>query len=101
MLCRWQGERCVGEVGSIPRLGFRGLCMQDSPLGIRFGEFQSYLLNLPDTDLVKPTTSLPSQQVSMWPLPGLVALPMHAARQWAQNIAVKVSMCSLDQFADP
>lgn len=34
----WQEEGCVGNTGSIPRLGFRSLCTQDSPLGIRFGE---------------------------------------------------------------
>ena len=33
----WTNEKCVGNVGSVPRLGFRGLCMQDSPLGVRFG----------------------------------------------------------------
>jgi hypothetical protein len=32
---RWESEACVGNVGSIPRLGFRSLCMQDSPLGVR------------------------------------------------------------------
>lgn len=37
----WQGEQCVGQVGSIPRLGFRSLCMQDSPLGVRFGDYAS------------------------------------------------------------
>ncbi|KAI1869671.1 uncharacterized protein JN550_005652 [Neoarthrinium moseri] len=37
----WQGEQCVGQVGSIPRLGFRSLCMQDSPLGVRFGDYSS------------------------------------------------------------
>ena len=31
----WEGGRCVGNTGSIPRLGFVGLCNQDSPLGIR------------------------------------------------------------------
>lgn len=31
----WEGEACVGNVGSIPRLAFRALCMQDSPLGVR------------------------------------------------------------------
>lgn len=31
-------EHCVGETGSIPRLGFRGLCLQDSPLGVRDGK---------------------------------------------------------------
>ncbi|KAI1173955.1 glycoside hydrolase family 3 protein [Nemania sp. FL0916] len=37
----WESGQCVGEVGSVPRLGLRGLCMQDSPLGIRFGDFAS------------------------------------------------------------
>ena len=35
MNCRWEGERCVGQTGSVPRLGFRSLCLQDSPLGVR------------------------------------------------------------------
>lgn len=34
----WEGEACVGNTGSIPRLGFAGLCLQDSPLGIRFSK---------------------------------------------------------------
>ncbi|KAF2009164.1 glycoside hydrolase family 3 protein [Aaosphaeria arxii CBS 175.79] len=37
----WQGEACVGNVGEIPRLGFPSLCMQDSPLGIRFADYVS------------------------------------------------------------
>ncbi|KAL8696708.1 MAG: hypothetical protein Q9201_007525 [Fulgogasparrea decipioides] len=37
----WQGERCVGETGAIPRLGFRALCLQDSPLGVRFTDYNS------------------------------------------------------------
>ncbi|KAI9888502.1 MAG: hypothetical protein M1814_006864 [Vezdaea aestivalis] len=37
----WQQERCVGQVGSVPRLGFRSLCMQDSPLGVRIADFVS------------------------------------------------------------
>ncbi|KAL8763834.1 MAG: hypothetical protein Q9184_000430 [Pyrenodesmia sp. 2 TL-2023] len=37
----WQSERCVGETGSIPRLGFRGLCLQDSPLGLRLTDYNS------------------------------------------------------------
>ncbi|KAI9883587.1 MAG: hypothetical protein M1823_004640 [Watsoniomyces obsoletus] len=32
----WQQERCVGQTGAIPRLGFRSLCLQDSPMGVRF-----------------------------------------------------------------
>ena len=38
---RWEGEQCVGQVGSIPRLGFRSLCMQDSPVGVRDTDFNS------------------------------------------------------------
>lgn len=34
----WESERCVGETGSVPRLGIRGLCLQDSPLGVRDSE---------------------------------------------------------------
>lgn len=37
----WEGEQCVGQVGSIPRLGFRSLCMQDSPVGLRFTDYNS------------------------------------------------------------
>ena len=37
----WQSEKCVGNTGGIPRLGFRSLCLQDSPLGVRFADFVS------------------------------------------------------------
>ncbi|CAI4217964.1 unnamed protein product [Parascedosporium putredinis] len=37
----WQGERCVGNTGSVPRLGLRGLCLQDGPAGIRFTDYNS------------------------------------------------------------
>ncbi|PKS10285.1 hypothetical protein jhhlp_002036 [Lomentospora prolificans] len=37
----WQGERCVGNTGSVPRLGLRGLCLQDGPVGIRFTDYNS------------------------------------------------------------
>ena len=40
----WMGESCVGNTGSIPRLEFPGLCLQDSPLGVRFGLFTLSLL---------------------------------------------------------
>ena len=35
----WQGEQCVGNNGAIPRLAFKSMCLQDSPLGVRFGDF--------------------------------------------------------------
>ncbi|KAI9736750.1 MAG: hypothetical protein M1834_000954 [Cirrosporium novae-zelandiae] len=37
----WELERCVGQNGEIPRLGFRSLCMQDSPLGVRDTDYNS------------------------------------------------------------
>lgn len=37
----WQSDRCVGQTGSIPRLGFRSLCLQDSPVGVRDTDFNS------------------------------------------------------------
>lgn len=35
------GEKCVGNVGTVPRLGLRSLCMQDGPLGLRFNTYNS------------------------------------------------------------
>lgn len=32
---------CVGNTGSVPRLGFRGLCFEDAPAGIRGADFVS------------------------------------------------------------
>ncbi|KAF9886936.1 hypothetical protein FE257_010677 [Aspergillus nanangensis] len=37
----WQLERCVGQTGSVPRLGVPALCLQDSPLGIRLSDYNS------------------------------------------------------------
>ncbi|KAL8833025.1 MAG: hypothetical protein Q9170_004553 [Blastenia crenularia] len=37
----WQSEQCVGQTGAIPRLGFRSLCLQDSPLGVRDTDYNS------------------------------------------------------------
>lgn len=37
----WESQKCVGNVGSVPRLGFKSLCMQDSPLGVRLTDFNS------------------------------------------------------------
>lgn len=37
----WEGEVCVGNTGSVPRLGIRALCLQDSPLGVRFADWVS------------------------------------------------------------
>lgn len=32
---------CVGNIVSIPRLGFAGLCLQDGPLAIRVADYAS------------------------------------------------------------
>ncbi|KAF7948999.1 hypothetical protein EAE96_008176 [Botrytis aclada] len=37
----WKGEQCVGQAGSVPRLGLRSMCMQDSPVGVRDTDFNS------------------------------------------------------------
>ena len=37
------GGRCVGNTGTIPRIGFEGLCFQDSPLGVRATDLNSVL----------------------------------------------------------
>ncbi|KAF7303827.1 Beta-glucosidase [Mycena indigotica] len=33
--------RCVGNTGTIPRLGWPGICLNDSPLGVRFADLVS------------------------------------------------------------
>ncbi|ORY79998.1 beta-1,4-glucosidase [Protomyces lactucae-debilis] len=35
----WTQGPCVGQTGSVPRLGFPGLCLQDAPLGVRFADY--------------------------------------------------------------
>lgn len=37
----WEGEKCVGNNGAIPRLNFKALCLEDSPLGVRDTDFNS------------------------------------------------------------
>jgi beta-glucosidase len=37
----WQSDACEANTGSIPRLGFRGLCATDGPLGVRFTDYNS------------------------------------------------------------
>ncbi|KAF4119308.1 beta-glucosidase [Geosmithia morbida] len=37
----WESERCVGNTGGVPRLGMRGLCLQDGPLGVRMSDYNS------------------------------------------------------------
>ncbi|KAL2123450.1 hypothetical protein VTJ04DRAFT_3905 [Mycothermus thermophilus] len=37
----WESEQCVGNTGSVPRLGLRSLCLHDSPLGIRGSDYNS------------------------------------------------------------
>ncbi|KAK4653702.1 beta-glucosidase [Podospora pseudocomata] len=32
----WEGDRCIGKTGSVPRLGFEGFCLMDGPLGVRY-----------------------------------------------------------------
>jgi beta-glucosidase len=35
----WQADRCVGNTGGVPRLGFRGMCLMDGPVGVRYSAF--------------------------------------------------------------
>ncbi|KAG9083181.1 hypothetical protein FRC06_004666, partial [Ceratobasidium sp. 370] len=34
----WQIGRCVGNIGAQPEIGWPGLCLEDSPLGVRFAD---------------------------------------------------------------
>ncbi|PYI28771.1 BETA-glucosidase precursor [Aspergillus indologenus CBS 114.80] len=37
----WELEKCVGQTGGVPRLNIGGMCLQDSPLGIRDSDYNS------------------------------------------------------------
>ncbi|RAK86143.1 beta-glucosidase precursor [Aspergillus costaricaensis CBS 115574] len=37
----WELELCVGQTGGVPRLGVPGMCLQDSPLGVRDSDYNS------------------------------------------------------------
>jgi beta-glucosidase len=32
----WQADRCIGNTGGVPRLGFRGMCLMEGPWGVRY-----------------------------------------------------------------
>ncbi|KAL1910913.1 beta-glucosidase [Sporothrix stenoceras] len=32
----WEFDRCIGNTGSVPRLGFRSLCLQDGTVAVRY-----------------------------------------------------------------
>ncbi|KAI8627478.1 glycoside hydrolase family 3 protein [Xylariaceae sp. FL1651] len=36
-----QADLCTGNTGAVPRLGFRHLCLQDGPVGIRYTDLNS------------------------------------------------------------
>lgn len=37
----WEADRCMGNTGGVPRVGFRGLCLMDGPLGVRSSKLRS------------------------------------------------------------
>ncbi|OAA54584.1 glycoside hydrolase family 3 protein [Niveomyces insectorum RCEF 264] len=37
----WEFDRCVGNTGSIPRLGFRSLCLEDGTVAVRYTDHNS------------------------------------------------------------
>ncbi len=37
----WEADRCIGNTGSVPRIGFRAFCLEDGPVGVRYSEDKS------------------------------------------------------------
>ncbi|ERT02749.1 hypothetical protein HMPREF1624_01051 [Sporothrix schenckii ATCC 58251] len=37
----WEFDRCIGNTGSVPRLGFRSLCLQDGTVAVRYTDKNS------------------------------------------------------------
>ncbi|KAG7193775.1 uncharacterized protein KQ657_000467 [Scheffersomyces spartinae] len=38
----WGSDRCIGNTGSVPRLGIPNFCIQDGPNGVRFTDFVTH-----------------------------------------------------------
>jgi hypothetical protein len=68
----WEGQACVGTTGSIPRLNFAGLCMQDSPLGVRDSKFWSISMDVLIADNL--CSRFRNQPFSLFPLLDFVVL---------------------------
>jgi hypothetical protein len=47
----WEGGPCVGNTGTIPRLNFPGICLQDSPLGVRDSKSAAVNVSIRNTHL--------------------------------------------------
>lgn len=41
----WEGQSCVGTTGAVTRLNFAGICLQDSPLGVRDSKFWTMVID--------------------------------------------------------
>ena len=80
----WEGESCVGNTGSIPRINFPGLCLQDSPLGVRDSRSlplacdRNLTSGQPITILLSPPASMPRQR-------GALAFSRAVAMRWEQS----------------
>jgi beta-glucosidase len=70
----WEGGDCVGNTGTIPRINFPGLCLQDSPLGVRDSKF--YIL----CDKVGSLTNLVADVNSAFPA------GLNAAATWSTRL---------------
>lgn len=94
---RWGMGPCVGMTSDIPRLSFSALCMQDSPLGIRFGlRFQSHTFQ-DRSDMTQPTSYLRFQPEAQLLHLSTEVFGTSVDMTWALSIAVKVWMLSLAQ----
>ncbi|KAF7290169.1 Fn3-like domain-containing protein [Mycena indigotica] len=86
--------RCVGNTGTLPRFKWAGLCLEDSPLGVRFADFASAFpasINAAatwDVDLIKARGVAMAQEhrgkgvnVALGPMTNL-GRQAAAGRQW-------------------
>lgn len=87
---RWRGEACIGNTGEIPRLGFPSLCLQDSPLGLRWGK-NAMKISLGDDEAraLQPTTSRPSPLASMLPRLSIEGLHLLGGKRLAGRIGTR------------
>lgn len=90
---------CIGNIGAQPDVDFDGLCLQDSPLGVRRTDFNSVFPAGEYTSDTTRTASLrryptdhcisSSLQASMWPPRSIASSCTSEGSRWERNSRAK------------
>lgn len=91
----WQESECVGNTGSAPSIGYPSLCLQDGPLGLRYGSSVTAFApgiqaaSTWDVDLIRQRGQYMGEEavgmgvnVQLGPVAGALGKIPHGGRNW-------------------